>query len=190
MSEIVNARLTGIAPLLMHNGQLADPTNKWTKAIKEISSRRKKTEQDMLDLKKAEWFGSMYQDSAGVISISADMLLGLLIGGAKKNKNGVEAKAGVFETQGFYPLVFEGPKDLEKLYADGRFCDYRLVVVNRGRVMRSRPVFKKWSVDVSLIVDEDIIERRLVLQALTQAGERIGLGDYRPRFGRFSVEAL
>lgn len=38
--------LTGVAPLLQHNGQTTDPLNPFSRAMSEISSKRKKTEAD------------------------------------------------------------------------------------------------------------------------------------------------
>lgn len=188
--QTIKAKLVGVAPLMIHNGRLADPTYKWTKAIKEVSSRKKKTEEDFLELKRLEWFGGLYLDEDGDIAVPADVILGVTVSGAKKNKNGVEAKAGIYETRPFYKLEFDGPKDLDKLYEDGRCSDYRLVVVSRARVMRSRPIFRNWSIQVELMIDPDIIDKKLVQQALVAAGERVGIGELRPRYGRFTVEKV
>lgn len=188
--ENLKMKLTGVAPLLMHNGQLADPTNKHAKAMKEISSRRKKTEADFLELKRAEWFGGLYLDESNQIAIPADLVLAIVIGGAKKNKNGSEAKAGIYEAQPFFKLEYDGAKDINKLFDDERFVDYRGVKVGQSRVMRTRPIFKKWSTTVEVMIDEEIIDTKQVVQAFIAAGERVGLGDFRPRFGRFIAEKV
>jgi hypothetical protein len=54
--------------------------------------------------------------------------------------------------------------------------------------MRCRPVFPKWSLAISLDVNTDIIDTHKVLKAYELAGERVGLLEYRPRYGRFTVE--
>lgn len=189
-TETLKLKLVGVSPLMMHNGQLADPTNKFTKAVKQISSRRKKTDEDFAELKRIEWLGGLYLDEKGEVAITADMILGCVIGGAKKNKNGPGAKAGVYEKAPFFKLVYDGPTKPEELYDDGRFCDYRGVKVGTARVMRSRPIFGSWSVSVALEVDTEIIDSKDVIQAIAVAGEKIGLGDYRPRFGRFTVARI
>lgn len=187
--ETVTAKLVGVAPLMMHNGRLADPTNKWTIEMKKLTSVRKKTEEDLLQIRRVEWYGGLYTDDKGRVSVPSDCVLAAVMHGARKSKDGKEAQVGVFETQPWYPLTYEGPKDLEKLYEDGRFVDYRTVVVNKSRCMRSRPIFPEWSVDISLSVNTDIIDATKVIKALEMCGERVGFLEYRPRYGRFVVEA-
>jgi hypothetical protein len=187
--ETVKATLVGVAPLLMHNGRLCDKTNPHTRALGQMTTKKKKTDDDLLEIKRIEWRGSLYEDEDGNIAIPADNVLAMVIAGAKKNKNGQEAKAGVYEAQPFFKLTHEGPKTIEKLWEDGRFCDYRGVGVNGKRVMRARPIFKKWSVQVELLIDPEIMNPSDALEALRKGGERCGLGDFRPRFGRFVVEA-
>lgn len=191
MSDIVRAQLTGIAPLLMHNGQLVDPMNKYTRQLSAATkASNKKTEEGIAEIRKLEWFGGLYLDEAGKVSIPADLILALVLGGAKKSKQGGEAKAGIYEEQAFFPLEYKGPKDPAKLYDDPRFVDCRGARVGQARVMRTRPVFREWSVKVGLVVDTEVMDRASVETALAKAGALVGLGDWRPRFGRFSVEVL
>lgn len=186
--ETLNMTLVGDAPLLMHNGRLADPTNKFTIEMKKLTSIRKKTEEDLLEIKRVEWFGGLYTDTDGRVAIPADCILAVCIQGARKSKDGKETESGVFETQPYYRLEYDGPKSLDKLYEDGRFSDYRSVVVSRARTMRSRPIFPQWKLPISLSVNTDIIDTSKVIKAMEMAGERVGLLEYRPRYGRFSVE--
>ncbi len=190
MLERLNVKLTGIAPLMMHNGRLADPTNKWTIELKKLTSNRKKTDEDLLQIRRVEWFGGLYIDDKDRVCVPADCVLAVVLGGAKKSKDGKETQVAVFETQPWYPLKYDGPTSLDKLYTDGRFDDYRSVVISQKRVMRCRPIFPSWSLDVSLDVNTDIIDARKVVKAFEMAGERVGLLEYRPRYGRFTAEQL
>lgn len=184
-------RLTGVAPLLMNNGRKSDPTDPWTKRLKEITTNKKKTEDDHLEIRRIEWFAGLYTDESGKkIVLPADLILGAVVQGAKKNKNGPEAKAGVFEHAPWFALKHDGPADVEKLYEAPGFCDYRGVRVGNKRVMRARPRFATWSVDIALMIDPEVIDAKLVTQALDRCGQLVGIGDYRPRFGRFTVESL
>jgi len=56
----VKVRLEGLTPIMMHNGQLADPLNKFVKAAKPYSSKRGKTEEDYAVLAYIEWWGGLY----------------------------------------------------------------------------------------------------------------------------------
>jgi len=38
----VKLKLTGISPLIVHNGQLADPLNRFSKLMKAVTGKRKK----------------------------------------------------------------------------------------------------------------------------------------------------
>lgn len=183
----LDVTLTGTAPLLMHNERLADPTSKWSKALKSISGKRKKTDEDLADLKRAEWFGGIYTDEAEKPVVPVDWVLAAALAGAKKSKDGPKVKSGVFEVAPHSLLKFDGPGSLEELYDDGRFIDYRGVGVNGKRIMRCRPRFPNWSIDVSLMFDATVVDGRELLRFIEVAGSLIGIGDYRPRFGRFTV---
>lgn len=187
MLEKLEVSLSGISPLLMHNGQLADPTNSYTKALKEATSKRAKTDSDILEVRRLEWLGGLYRDLDGRIAIPASNVLALVIKGSQQFKLGPKSKAGVFETEPYYRLKYDGPKDIDKLYDSPGFCDYRSVIVSRNRVMRARPRFETWEVPVTLAVNTDVISLDDVHRSLVIAGELHGLGDWRPRFGRFEV---
>lgn len=182
------ATLHGTAPLLMHNERLADPTSKYSKGMKALTGKRKKTDEDHADIKRAEWWGGLYTnpDETEVV-VPVDWILACTLGGAKKSKDGPKVKSGVFEVTPEFPLEYEGKREITALFEDGRFVDYRGVGVNGKRVMRCRPRFPNWSLKVKLDYDETVLDARELLQYLTVAGQLLGIGDYRPRFGRFTV---
>lgn len=188
--EKLTFKLTGVRPLLMHNSRLADPTDELVRELKLLTGKRKKTDEDLDAIKWLEWAGGLYLDGDGKISIPADMILATIIAGARKLKEGKNAEAGVFDDAPFFPLKHDGPNDPAKLKGDKRFCDYRSVRNQANRVMRARPIFRNWSTTVTVMCDPEIINPRTVTEALTIAGERIGIGDYRPRYGRFTVEKV
>lgn len=175
----------------MHNERLADPTSQWAKALKVISKKRAKSDDDIAALKHAEWMGGLYVNDKGAPAIPVDWLLACALAGGKRFKIGQLIKAGVFAVKDMFELDFDFKKktDLDALYADGRFVDYRGVVVSRARVMRCRPHFPGWSLEAALAFDPTTIDKSQLLQALETAGNLVGIGDYRPRFGRFTIEA-
>ncbi len=190
MLDVMKFRIDGTAPLLLHNGQLADPGNRWSKAMKKVSSKRNKTDEDFAEMASLEWMGGLYLDPEGVISIPADVLLGCVLKGGKQFKLGPKINAGVFETGEFTKLQYQGSQNLTKLYEAGNNTDSRLVVIQRSRIMRTRPIFRHWSLDISLNVNTDVIDLDDVERAIVRAGEVIGMGDYRPRYGRFIAVRL
>jgi len=189
MIKTLELVLTGTLPLIMHNGQLADPLNQWSKEIAKFSSIRGRTDEQTMEMRKMEWMGSLYLDEKGVVSIPGANVLGCLVDGAKKTKHGQAVKRGVVISQEFYPLIHEGPKNVENLYADGRFVDMRPVKLNKAStVIRTRPIFRHWSVAVTFFISEDEISVEDCIDSMRYGGERKGMMDYRPSYGRFSVE--
>lgn len=71
--------------------------------------------------------------------------------------------------------------------------DSRSVVIpsTKGRVMKYRPRFDEWSMTFQIRVNEEILEPDFVHTLLSEGGQQIGLGDFRPAkggpFGTFQV---
>ncbi len=175
-------------PMMMHNGQLADPLNAYTKALKACTAKRKKDDDDQEDIAEAEFQGGLYHDPEIGPFIPGGMLDAMLTDGAKKRKMGKEFKAGVTVTEEEVQLKYKGPRERKALWADESFRDRRGVKVGQARVIRTRPVFKEWSLTFHIEIED--INPSEVAEALEIAGRKCGIGDYRPRFGKFSVESV
>jgi len=71
--------------------------------------------------------------------------------------------------------------------------DSRPVVIpsTKGRIMRHRPRFDCWSARFTIRINETILPPDFVQKLLTEGGEQIGIGDFRPEkggpFGTFNV---
>jgi hypothetical protein len=181
-------RLKGIAPLLMHSARLADPLSSQSRLLAQITGKRKKTDADHMEAARREWFGGLYVDEAGAPCIPALVLEAAIVGGAKKEKRGPQAKAGLF-VEAPARLDYDGPRDLDALWADERFRLRVPVKVGTARVMRTRPRFDGWAAVVVVKFLPELLNAAEVQSFLVSAGEQIGIGDWRPRFGRFTVEA-
>jgi len=188
MWKTLEVRLTGIAPLIMHNGQLADPLNEGVKAMKRVSGKRSKTEADFEELAKLEFQGSLYMGQNGPV-IPSHVLESAIVNGAKKSKDGQKAKAGMFVDKNA-TLEYDGPKDREGLWNAPEFRLVAPVVVSRARVMRTRPIFNEWAVNVVISFDDNQANEAQVLRWVEDAGSQVGLCDWRPRYGRFQVERV
>jgi hypothetical protein len=96
----------------------------------------------------------------------------------------------VFSSKAYFELDYDGPKNIHALWDDGRFFDYRTVAVAQSRVMRARPRFDAWSVDVQVNFDPELISEADLFDSMQVAGQIVGLCEKRPQFGRFSVEKI
>jgi hypothetical protein len=65
--------------------------------------------------------------------------------------------------------------------------DLQNVVIQRSRVVRSRPKFNKWELEFQILCIDERVTPAIIKQILVDAGKFHGIGDYRPRFGRFEV---
>jgi hypothetical protein len=190
MHSEIKFKLTGTSPLIMHSGQTSDPLNAFSKALKKISSKRGKTEADLEEMARLEFQASLYVGEDGKVCLPAIVMDAVLLSGAKKFKLGNDFKSGVMVLSDA-PLIFEDSKTpVEKLYEKKQYIFRVAVKVGTAKVMRVRPIFKKWSTELSVAFDADIVDRDSVVKAVVRAGEVVGVGDWRPRYGRFSVEVI
>ncbi len=181
-------KILGITPLIMHNGRLADPLDDASKALSKLTSKKNKTEADHHAIRKCEWFGGLYTDEHGAPCLPGEVLEAALVEGAKKFKLGKAAKGAII-IDGNAPLDYPGPKDVNKLWAEGGYLKLAGVRNKQNRVIRSRPIFPSWSCTFEVNWNPEMIkDEEQLLDIITAAGQS-GIGDWRPKFGRFEVES-
>jgi len=66
-------------------------------------------------------------------------------------------------------------------------ADKRDVVIKTSRIMRIRPRMDNWELDFTMDVTNPDVDLKELNKILIYAGQYIGIGDYRPKFGRFLV---
>jgi len=185
----VKVTLQGVVPLLCHNGLLCDPFHGPARAMKEVTSKRRKTEDDLLQLRKLEFLGGLYLDDKGRPCLTADVILGLLSAAGAKLKSKKQMQAGVFTDEDTFPIDYPGSKDPETMYSKKEHVHVARAKVGMSAVMRVRPRFKEWSVTFHLNIVTDVIDLKTVRDAIELAGRVVGLGDWRPRYGRYNLVA-
>lgn len=183
--QSLNFKIIGASALLMHNGQLIDPLSPHSRSIAEITKKRKKTDADHEEMARREFFGGLYI-SGGEPCIPAEMIEAALVKGAMKEKRGPAAKAGIL-VENNARLEYEGPRDPSALWEDSRFRLRVAAKVGMGKVMRTRPRFDGWSANLVVKFLPSLLNAKEVKDFLITAGEQVGIGDWRPRFGRFVV---
>ena len=186
-------KLSGQA-LIMHNGQTADPRNPFSKAMKEISGKRKKTDSDLDQLARIEFLAGLYYQDSDIV-LPDYVIESALVAGAKKSKSGTQAKCGVF-VDGPSSLQFDGKPEvindetLGELFEGGKHTLTVGVKVGQAKVMRTRPILRNWSTVVTVEYEEDLVNRQSVIEFAKDAGRQVGICDWRPKYGRFDVEVL
>lgn len=182
-------RITGIAPLLMHNSRRSlNPKDELTRAFKALSGKRGKTEEDQEKISDMEFMLGLYTNENAEPILPGDVLEATFIQGAKKTKSGKQAAYGMHCDDA--KLIYNGPKNADGLLADPRFRDVRPVAVQRARIARTRPIFKDWSAVVTVHFNPSVANKQDVLKWIEAAGATSGVGDFRPKFGRFIAEEV
>lgn len=187
---IHEVKIVGLTPLLMHNGQLSDPLNEHAKALKKLSSKRNKSDDDHAEMGRVEWLGGLYYDPDMGPFVPSEMIEAMIKAGAKLSKAGKLAEACVVCVEDRYPLGYKGPRAVSEIIKEARFFDRRTIRVQQSRVVRTRPRFNDWSCQFTLSLTPGRLNPEQVRTALDDAGLYVGLGDYRPKFGRFRVESF
>ena len=180
--------LTSTAPLLMHNSRLANPIDTAAKTLKAATSKRVKTDEDHEEIAHLEWLGSLYTDPDVGPYIPGQNIERCLVDGAKLSKSGTRVTRGVFIKTDVNPLAYDGPRHAEALWADANFRHLASVKVGTSRTMRCRPMFREWRVEADGMLDTAVLNLAELASIATAAGAMIGLGDWRPRYGRFTAE--
>lgn len=183
----IRITLTGTKPLLMHAPTLVDPLSEQAKEMKKFSSKRKKTEDDFQQMADIEFVASLYYlDGVGPY-IPGEMVEASIKNGAKVTKQGMAVQRALFVTDNICPLAYTGPTDIDVLVKDTSFRHTAPVKVGMSRVIRTRPMFQQWALSAEAILDDSVMDLDVLTGIVTTAGTMSGIGDWRPRYGRYTA---
>ena len=180
------------SPLLMHNERLADPLDQYARWLAELSKKRSKTERDIEEIGRREFFGAGYwmidegpDKKVAEPFIPAWNIVRCLQEAGTRHKLGKQVLRGIVPVNEEAHLTFDGPRSAAELWKAGTFHSRKGVSVGQRRVMRTRPCFTDWKLETDLEVDLTILDPDVVALLIFEAGRYVGVGDARPRFGRF-----
>lgn len=171
----VEVTIKGTAPILFHA---------WNVESVESKSKAKKGSEE----KKTDNVESyVYRNELGEICIPGEYLRGSIVNAAKFQQDPRSprksmadlAKAAIISLT---PLASLGVRDWD-------FMDKRRVQIQRNAITRNRPAMAEgWTAKFVLMVSlPEYISPEILNATIQQAGKLIGLGDFRPTFGRFLV---
>lgn len=188
--ETISIKIVGTSPMLMHSETLANPLHELTKAHKAVSGKKKKSEEDLHFLLESEWSAGMYHDDEIGPYLPAINIEAAIAEAGKIHRLGKTVKQAVQVIDDKVKLQYDGPRKKDAMWKSGKFADVRGVGVNGKKIMRCRPIFLKWAAQFDIAFMADVLSRDDLVRVIEEAGRRIGFGDYRPRFGRFTVEIV
>lgn len=182
----VNVQVTGIAPLLAHRYPMPDFADLNSGGHKQTGARDFSNE--WRDYFYATASGQLYQPASHFEGAMSKTAGGFKIAG-KRGKSYKDLFVGnVFCSPDQILHDLAVPETLDTDPDKRLYLDMRPVVVQRNRVVRLRPAFKAgWQLEFEITVIDDQIPSDIVKDVLDLAGRTVGIGDYRPKFGRFMV---
>lgn len=177
----------GVTPLIMHSCKCVNPLHPISVEMKKYTSKRKKTEEDLLTISDLEWkAGAYWKDDMGLY-IPGENVEATIINGGKAFKKGTDIQKYCDVTELYIPFDYGENLTLDELVANYEYRDTRPMNVMRSKIMRTRPRFDKWKITFTLRYDEDKIDLNTICNSLEYAGNYVGLCDSRPKYGKFSV---
>lgn len=175
----------GITPLIMHSCQCVNPLHPISREMKKYTSKRKKTDEDLIKISDLEWeAGAYWKDGLGLY-IPAENVEATLINGAKVNRKGSDIEKYCDVTDLYIPFCYGENLTKEELISNYEYRDTRVMTVMRAKVLRTRPRFDQWEITFNLRYDEEKIDIATILNAMEYAGAYVGLCDSRPKYGKF-----
>ena len=128
----------------------------------------------------------------GKPTIPQPNLLRCLVDGGQFHKNGKKQITTKKESMLYACVDIEGVS-IEIIHKQPWKVDTRPVVIpsTGGRILCHRPMFDDWRLEFTVQLDTSIVSQSLFRLIVDDAGNRVGLGDYRPSkkgpYGRFHV---
>lgn len=185
----LTVQIKGIEPLLINNPQAVDPFNKYSRAAKEITSKRKKTDEDLLKLREIEIESKLYFDDKVGVWIPATWITAAIASQswAKAKIKKADIRSCVFVNESKIKLNYAG-MDKVKTKTDVVKNEMFHTVLNlkqgQVRVCKAAPIFNDWSVEFEILFDDTIINASDLKNLIEIAAKFGGFGDFRPTYGR------
>lgn len=172
---IITVAIEGCADLLFHrwNCESVDAKSKSAK-----NSKAKKTD----DIE-----SYVYRCEDGTLAIPGEYLRQAIIGAAKFRQDPRSPRKSAAD------LFKAGVVCLTPLASLGKaewdYLDTRRVTIQRNGINRTRPAMKiGWSASFEFAVNlPEYIDRQMLREVIEQAGRLVGVGDFRPTYGRFGI---
>jgi hypothetical protein len=177
----IEITVVGIKPLLTHN-----PESMGTSVDAKRGSRVPEAE--------VEAEAGVYRLPDGCCAIKGEAFRASLLKAAsawKVKRSSMKSHlAHITVVEELVPLVHPADGSPLKSYA----IDSRRAIVQRQGIIRRRPRFDEWMATFTVEYDPQLIkDPKLIVDIAADAGNRMGIGDYRPErngfFGRFKVRA-
>ena len=185
--------ITGIGPLLMNNPQTVDPFNRYSKMKKPLTSKKSKTEEDLIELGNLDTESKLYFDEKLCVYVPTRWLTEQIVTSAYSIIKVCRDKmrAGVFSTENKIKLTYKGMnkvKTIADVVFDQQFRHRMILPQQAIRIAKDFPIFHEWSFSTVLEYDDTVVDLAGLTNILKRSAMYVGFGDFRPTFGRAKSE--
>lgn len=188
----IKVTLLGTKAMLQHNERLSNPVDPYTRELKKITSKRKKTDEDLIRIMQIEARGGCWEDEAGYVGIKTSALYRAILDSARQDKLGKQIERGLrFEEKVERLTMHDGRQYLcDDYLSNPAHIDYRGVKIGKSRTMRSRPIISSgWRATCEFDLLLDVLDLDMLVPSIDRAGELFGIGDGRVLgYGKFKAE--
>lgn len=184
----VTLHLVGTAPLLMHGAGLADPLCDEAKSMKRLSAKRIKTDEDHIGMRRIEFESGLYMDPDLGPYLPGPNIAKALLLAARIRRSGPKVERGLILVSPINPLKYDGPRDVSGLWSNLRFRHTAPAKLNgKATIIRCRPIFQEWSCTATALLNPSVLPPDELREIVIDAGQMVGVGDWRPWHGRFDA---
>lgn len=129
----------------------------------------------------------VFRNEKGNLCLPGEYLRGSLVAAAKFRQDPRSSRKSMSDLMKAAIVVLTNEADLG--VSDWDYIDQRRVQVQRNGVTRSRPALREgWEATFTIMVNlPEYLSPTMLLSVLNDAGRFVGVGDFRPTFGRFQV---
>jgi len=189
----LKAKFSGLNPLLQNNAQTVDIFNKYSKLKKPLTSKRTKTDEDVLELRNIEVESKVYFDEKLKIYVPQKWVMASL---AKNSWATIKVKkdhvrAAIFIVEDKVSLKYDGMEVVKKIkdvVKNDKFVTTLILPQGQVRLAKSFPIFHKWSFEFTIEYDDTIFNKGELTSLLEYCAKYNGFGDFRPTYGRALCE--
>lgn len=180
---IVKVEMVGTLPLIHHAQGAMQIKNPLAKRYHILTKKRGKTDEEMEELAEMEFELGLYWNSEDAcVCFPIINIIRCIQDGGKKVRLGTKVIQSIRWDPKLQnvPLIYPGHekvKSIKDLLLNDTYMDTRTVVVT-GRVHRTRPIFRTWSLRPTLFLESEMTMEELQI-CLDWSGRVEGLGDFR-----------
>ena len=201
MIDNIRIKIKGISPLIMHNGEGANPSDPrklpdflakkvgFTMFRDAPTTKKGKSQEDHKNLAEVGFYSSLYLNDKNQVIYPAMCLERMIVEQSKEFKEGRASLATKAKRAVCVPndAILEYPdkgKPFKELFKNHRYDT--LVKVNMAKTPRTRAMFTKWSCIFTVELMSSVMDISTLKEVMV-LGKFYGSLERRPKFGRYEV---